>query len=325
MSKDLKDLQKAANKHFGEGSVLLYGEDTRTDVDVIPTGIMSLDKALGIGGIPRGRMIEIFGPESTGKTTLALYVAAQAQEQGGVVAYVDTEHSLDLSLAEILGVNVEELLISQPDTAEKALGIIEYLAKSGKVSVIVLDSIAALTPQAEIEGDMGQSHIGLTARLMSQACRKLTSILSETNTSLIWINQLRMKIGVMFGNPETTTGGNALKYYATMRLDVRRVQQLKNSDSVIGHEMKVVVKKNKLSAPGTLAKFNLLYGKGVDIIGDLFDLAVSNKIVDKAGAWYSYKGEKLGQGRNNACETLANNEEWLTQVMEELNGSENKV
>jgi len=321
MSKDLKELQKAANKHFGEGSVLLYEEEGRSDVDVIPTGITSLDKALGIGGIPRGRMIEIFGPESTGKTTLALYVAAQAQQLGGTVAYVDTEHSLDLSLAKTLGVNIKELLISQPDTAEKALNIIEYFAKSGKVSVIVLDSIAALTPQAEVDGDMGSSHIGLTARLMSQACRKMTPILNETNTSLIWINQLRMKIGVMFGNPETTTGGNALKYYASLRLDVRRVQQIKKGEDIIGHEMRVTVKKNKLAAPGIRAKFNLLYGKGVDIIGDLFDLAVSSKIIDKSGAWYSYKGEKLGQGRNNACETLANNEGWLEEVTEALNGA----
>lgn len=318
MNSKIKELKTKAEKQFGKGSIMLLGDNEPVDTDNIPTGIFSLDQALGIGGIPRGRMIEVYGPESTGKTTLALYVTAAFQDRGLIAAYVDAEHSLDLKLAKVLGVKTGELLVSQPDSGEQALQLVEHLASSGDVGVIVVDSVAALTPQAEIEGQMGDANIGLQARLMSQACRKLTSILNKTKTTVVWINQVRMKIGVMFGNPETTTGGNALKFYCSQRLEVRKGQAIKekvnDKEAQVGHHMVVKVVKNKLASPFAKVQFPLLYGHGVDRIGDIFDLAVIDGIIDKAGAWYSYGGEKLGQGRNNAVESVANSSKLVDEI-----------
>ena len=270
------------------------------DVEAIPTGSLSLDIALGIGGLPRGRIVEIYGPESSGKTTIALSVSAQAQKLGGVVAYVDAEHALDISYARKLGVKSEDLLISQPDTGEQALEIVETLVRSGAIDVIVIDSVAALVPRAEIEGDMGDSHMGLQARLMSQALRKLTAAINRSNTIVIFINQIRMKIGVMFGNPETTTGGNALKFYSSVRLDVRRVGAIKNGEEVTGNRTAVKVVKNKMAPPFTKTEFDLMYNEGISETGDVLDLAVTANLVDKSGAWFSYKGERMGQGRDQA-------------------------
>lgn len=318
MSKKLKDLIAKAEKQFGKGCLTYLGDNEAPVTDVIPTGIYSLDKALGIGGFPKGRMIEIYGPESGGKTTLALYAVAEAQQRGDVVAFVDAEHSLDLRLAKALGVKTEELLISQPDNGEQALEMVEHLARSGDVGVIVVDSVAALTPKAEIEGQMGDSNIGLQARLMSQACRKLTGVLSKTNTLLIWINQIRMKIGVMFGNPETTTGGNALKFYCSQRIEVRQGAKFKENDKVVGHTVVVKVVKNKMAAPFIRTDFPLIYGSGVDIVGDIFDLAVTLDIINKSGAWYSFEGKKLGQGRSNALGTIAEDDDMITKITEKL-------
>jgi len=320
-TKKLKELKEAIEKDFGKGSIMLLGDTDPPVTEVINTGIFSLDRALGIGGFPKGRMVEVFGPESTGKTTLALYVVAEAQRRGDVVAYVDAEHSLDLRLAKILGVKTEELLLSQPDSGEQGLEIVEKLARSGDVGVIVVDSVAALTPQAELEGNMGDSNMGVQARLMSQACRKLTGVVSKTNTTLIWINQVRMKIGVVFGNPETTTGGNALKFYCSLRLEVRRGEQLKEKDKVIGHNMIVKVVKNKLAPPFTKATFPLMYGRGVDVMGDIFDLATELGIVEKSGAWFKYNGEQLGQGRNAAVENVAENETLMNELIGKINES----
>jgi len=318
MDKRLKELKDKAEKQFGKGSVMVLGDTEPPVVDVIPTGIYSLDKALGVGGVPKGRMIEVFGPESGGKTTLALYVVAEAQRRGDIVAFVDAEHSLDLKLAKILGVKTEELLISQPDSGEEALEMVEHLARSGEVGVIVVDSVAALTPKAEIEGNMGDSNMGVQARLMSQACRKLTGVLHKTNTMLIWINQIRMKIGVMFGNPETTTGGNALKFYCSQRLEVRKGSPLKEGTNVLGHNVVVKVVKNKVAAPFVRTEFPLFYGRGVDTVGDIFDVAVNKNVITKAGAHYSYGDTKLGHGRNNAVDKLADNEEMLEEIREKL-------
>ena len=318
-SEKLKALELAVStieKQFGKGSIMKLGtaDSLHKDVEIIPTGSLSLDIALGIGGLPKGRIIEIFGPESSGKTTLALSVLAQAQKKGGVVAFVDAEHALDTNYARKLGVNVEDLLISQPDTGEQALEITETLVRSGAIDVLVIDSVAALVPRAEIEGDMGDSHMGLQARLMSQALRKLTAAISRSKTLVIFINQIRMKIGVMFGNPETTTGGNALKFYASVRLDVRRIGAIKSGEDVTGNRTAVKVVKNKMAPPFTKVEFDLMYGEGISAEGDILDLAVTASLVEKAGAWYSYKGERLGQGRDQSKEFLKTN----PAVMEEL-------
>ncbi len=299
----------AIEKQFGKGSIMRLGsnESLYQDVQVISTGALSLDIALGIGGLPRGRIVEIYGPESSGKTTLALTTIAQAQKQGGVVAFVDAEHALDIGYARKLGVKTEDLLVSQPDTGEQALEITETLVRSGAIDVLVVDSVAALTPRAEIEGEMGDSHMGLQARLMSQALRKLTAAISRSKTLVIFINQIRMKIGVMFGNPETTTGGNALKFYSSVRLDVRRVGAIKNGEDVIGSRTAVKVVKNKLAPPFGKVEFDLMYGEGISYEGDLLDLAAKYDMVEKSGAWYSYNGERMGQGRDQAKQFLREN------------------
>lgn len=296
-------------KQFGKGSIMRLnaGENLTKDVDVIPTGALSLDLALGIGGYPKGRIIEIFGPESSGKTTLALSAIAQAQKKGGVVAFIDAEHALDVNYARKLGVNTADLLISQPDNGEQALEITETLVRSGAIDVLVVDSVAALTPRAEIEGEMGDSHMGLQARLMSQALRKLTGSINRSKTLVIFINQIRMKIGVMFGNPETTTGGNALKFYASIRLDVRRIGALKNGEDIVGNRTAVKVVKNKMAPPFTKVEFDLMYGEGISEEGDILDLATTANMVEKSGSWFSYKGERLGQGRDQAKEFLKAN------------------
>lgn len=296
-------------KQFGKGSIMRLnaGENLVKDVEIIPTGALSLDIALGIGGYPKGRIIEIFGPESSGKTTLSLSAIAQAQKKGGVVAFIDAEHALDVNYARKLGVNTEDLLISQPDNGEQALEITETLVRSGAIDVLVVDSVAALTPRAEIEGEMGDSHMGLQARLMSQALRKLTASINRSKTLVIFINQIRMKIGVMFGNPETTTGGNALKFYSSIRLDVRRIGAIKNGEDVVGNRTAVKVVKNKMAPPFTKVEFDLMYGEGISEEGDILDLATTANMVEKSGSWYSYKGERLGQGRDQAKEYLKAN------------------
>ena len=295
-------------KQFGKGSIMKMGEGSvENDIQVVSTGSLGLDIALGIGGLPRGRVVEIYGPESSGKTTLTLQVVAEMQKMGGTAAFIDAEHALDPSYAQKLGVNLNDLLISQPDTGEQALEIADMLVRSGGVDVIVIDSVAALTPRAEIEGEMGDQMVGLHARLMSQALRKLTANIKKTNTLVIFINQIRMKIGVMFGSPETTTGGNALKFYASVRLDIRRIGSIKKGDEVIGNETKVKVVKNKVSPPFREAIFDILYGEGTSREGEIIELGVLHKLVDKSGAWYAYKGEKIGQGKDNAREFLKAN------------------
>jgi recombination protein RecA len=299
--------QKALNaalaqieKQFGKGSVMRMGDTpAHRDIQVIPTGSLTLDIALGIGGLPRGRVVEIYGPESSGKTTLTLEIIAQAQKLGGVAAFIDAEHALDPTYAEKIGVNLTDLLVSQPDTGEQALEIADMLVRSGGVDVVVVDSVAALTPKAEIEGEMGDSHVGLQARLMSQALRKLTANIQRSNTLVIFINQIRMKIGVMFGSPETTTGGNALKFYASVRLDIRRLGAIKNGDEVVGNETRVKVVKNKVAPPFRNAEFEIIYGEGVSREGELVDLGVANELVQKSGSWYSYGGDRIGQGKDN--------------------------
>jgi len=288
-------------KQFGKGSIMRLGDDNSLpDVEAISTGALSLDIALGIGGVPRGRVIEIYGPESSGKTTLALHIVAEAQKKGGIAAFVDAEHALDVQYAGNLGVNTDDLLVSQPDTGEQALEITEVLVRSGAIDVLVVDSVAALVPRAEIEGEMGDAHVGLQARLMSQALRKLTGTISKSNCCVIFINQIRMKIGVMFGNPETTTGGNALKFYASVRMDIRRIAAIKQGQDVIGNRTRVKVVKNKIAPPFKEAEFDIMYGRGISRVGDIIDLGVEQGIVDKSGAWYSYAGERIGQGRENA-------------------------
>ena len=301
-------------RQFGKGSIMKLGERASFDVPVIPTASLSVDYALGVGGIPRGRVVEIFGPESSGKTTLALHVIAEAQKQGGIAAFVDAEHCLDPEYARKLGVDVDNLMVSQPDSGEQALEITEILIRSGAVDVLVIDSVAALVPKAELDGEMGDHHVGLHARLMSQALRKLTGIVSKSKTSLIFINQIREKIGVMFGNPETTTGGRALKFYASMRLDIRRIGAIKNGEETIGNRTKLRVVKNKVAPPFRLAEFDILYGEGISREGDLIELGVAHKIVDKTGSWYSYGDLRLGQGRENTRLFLKDNTDLATEI-----------
>ena len=314
-SKALAAALSQIEKQFGKGSIMRMGDtDVAEDIQSVSTGSLGLDIALGIGGLPRGRVIEIYGPESSGKTTLTLSVIAQMQKLGGTAAFIDAEHALDPQYAQKLGVNVSELLISQPDTGEQALEIADMLVRSGSVDIVVVDSVAALVPKAEIEGEMGDSHMGLQARLMSQALRKLTGNIKRTNTMVIFINQIRMKIGVMFGNPETTTGGNALKFYASVRLDIRRTGAIKKGDEVIGSETRVKIVKNKVAPPFKQAEFDILYGEGISREGEILELGSDLKIVEKAGAWYSYKGEKIGQGKDNSREYLKENPEVANEI-----------
>ncbi|MDQ6696158.1 MAG: recombinase RecA [Actinomycetota bacterium] len=305
-------------KQFGKGSVMKMGEKTTMAIDTIPTGALSLDLALGIGGLPRGRVVEIYGPESSGKSTLAMHVVAEAQRNGGICAYIDAEHAMDPIYARAIGVDVDELLISQPDTGEQALEITDMLIRSGALDVVVIDSVAALTPRAEIEGDMGDTHVGLQARLMSQALRKLTANLNRSNTVCIFINQLREKIGVMFGSPETTPGGRALKFYSSVRLDIRRIESIKDGVEVVGNRTRVKVVKNKCSPPFRQAEFDIMYGKGVSREGSLLDIGVDLGFVKKSGAWYTYEGEQLGQGRENAKMFLAENAEIMVEISERV-------
>ncbi|MDD3920639.1 MAG: recombinase RecA [Eubacteriales bacterium] len=305
-------------KNFGKGAIMKLGDATGIAVSTISTGCIDLDFALGVGGLPRGRIIEIFGPESSGKTTVALHVIAQAQKEGGMAAFVDAEHALDPVYAGNLGVNVDELYVSQPDTGEQALEIAETLVRSGAMDVVVVDSVAALVPKAELEGDMGDSHVGLQARLMSQALRKLAGTISKTNTIVIFINQLREKIGVMFGNPETTTGGKALKFYASVRLDVRKIETLKNGADFIGSRTRVKVVKNKVAPPFKVAEFDIIYGEGISKEGSILDMAVTRKLIQKTGAWYSYGDMRMAQGRDNARLFLKDNKELCTQIEKQL-------
>lgn len=325
MDEQKKQALKAAlaqiDKQFGKGSVMFLGDDkSRTDIESVSTGSLSLDIALGIGGLPRGRVVEIYGPESSGKTTLALHVIAEIQKLGGIAAFIDAEHALDPQYARRLGVNTDELLISQPDTGEQALEITDMLVRSGGVEIVVIDSVAALTPKAEIEGEMGASHMGLQARLMSQALRKLTSNIKKTNTMVIFINQLRMKIGVMFGNPETTTGGNALKFYASVRLDIRRIGAIKKGDEVLGNETRVKVLKNKVAPPFKKAEFQILYNQGISREGEVIDLGVELGLIEKSGAWYSAGGKRIGQGKDNARDYLKANPELAQSLEAQIRG-----
>ncbi len=306
-------------RQYGKGSVMRLGDNpVAQNVETISTGSLGLDIALGIGGLPKGRIVEIYGPESSGKTTLTLHAIAEAQKQGGTAAFIDAEHALDPVYAEKLGVDIDNLLVSQPDTGEQALEIADMLVRSGAVDIVVIDSVAALTPKAEIEGEMGDAHVGLQARLMSQALRKLTANIKRTNTLVIFINQIRMKIGVMFGNPETTTGGNALKFYSSVRMDIRRIGAIKNRDEVIGNETKVKVVKNKLAPPFKEARFEILYGEGISRLGEIIDLGVEHGLIQKAGAWYSYNGDKIGQGKENTRQWLREHPEVAEEIERQL-------
>ncbi len=316
--KALEMAMSQIEKQFGKGAVMRMGENLGMQIEAIPTGALALDIALGIGGLPRGRVVEIFGPESSGKSTLAMHVVAEAQRNGGICAYVDAEHAMDPVYARAIGVNVDDLLISQPDTGEQALEIADMLIRSGALDVIVIDSVAALTPRAEIEGDMGDTHVGLQARLMSQALRKLTATLNKSDTIAIFINQLREKIGVMYGSPETTPGGRALKFYSSVRLDIRRIESIKSGAEVIGNRTRVKVVKNKCSPPFKQAEFDIMYGKGISREGSLIDVAVDLGIVKKSGAWYTYEGEQLGQGRENAKAFIAENLEVMIEISEKV-------
>lgn len=316
-SQAIESALSTIEKQFGKGAIMRLGKEDAANgrkIDAISTGCLSLDAALGVGGVPKGRIIEIYGPEASGKTTLTLHVVAEAQRNGGVAAFVDAEHALDTSYAKRIGVNLEELLVSQPDTGEQALEIVDMLVKTDAVDIVVVDSVAALTPKAEIEGDMGDHHVGLQARLMSQALRKLTASVSRSKCTVIFINQMRMKIGVMFGNPETTTGGNALKFYSSVRMDIRRIAAIKQGDEVAGNRVRVKVVKNKVSAPFREAEFDVMFGVGVSKVGDVLDLAVQHGMVQKTGAWFSYEEQRLGQGREKAKEFLAENTEIFTTL-----------
>ena len=313
-SKALEAALSQIERAFGKGSIMKLGASTALEIESISTGSLGLDIALGIGGLPKGRIIEIYGPESSGKTTLALQTVAEAQKAGGICAFVDAEHALDPIYAKKLGVNIDELLISQPDTGEQALEIADTLVRSGAVSVLVVDSVAALTPKAELEGEMGDSLPGLQARLMSQAMRKLTASISKSNTMVVFINQIRMKIGVMFGSPETTTGGNALKFYASVRLDIRRIGAIKDRDEVVGNQTRVKVVKNKVASPFKMVEFDIMYGEGISKVGELVDLGVTAGVVEKSGSWYSYNGERIGQGRDNAKIFLKQNPDMATAI-----------
>jgi recombination protein RecA len=306
-NKALESALSQIERSFGKGSIMKLGDNHKMDIEVVSTGSLSLDIALGIGGVPKGRIIEIYGPESSGKTTLALHIIAEAQKKGGTCAFVDAEHALDPSYATKLGVNIDDLLVSQPDAGEQALEITDTLVRSGAIDVLVVDSVAALVPRAELEGEMGDSHMGLQARLMSQALRKLTASISKSNTVVIFINQIRLKIGVMFGSPETTTGGNALKFYASVRLDIRRIGSIKEREEVVGNQTRVKVVKNKTAPPFRVVEFDIMYGEGISKTGEILDLGVQANVVEKSGAWYAYNGEKLGQGRNNAKQYLKDN------------------
>ncbi len=305
--KALETALSQVERQFGKGSIMKLGSRPVIEVPVISTSSLALDKALGIGGLPRGRVIEIYGPEASGKTTLALHAVAEAQKQDGIAAFIDAEHALDTAYAKKLGVNCDDLLVAQPDTGEQALEIADMLVRSGAIDILVIDSVAALVPRAEIEGEMGDSHMGLQARLMSQAMRKLTGTISKTLTSIIFINQIRMKIGVVFGNPETTTGGNALKFYSSIRIDIRRIGQIKDGQEIVGNRTRVRVVKNKMAPPFTEAEFDIMYGEGISKSGDLIDVGVEAGIVEKSGSWYSYDGERIGQGRENVKKFLKNN------------------
>lgn len=317
-SKALSAALAQIERQFGKGSVMRMGDQKREPIPAISTGSLALDVALGIGGLPKGRIVEIYGPESSGKTTLTLSVIAQAQKQGANCAFVDAEHALDPDYAAKLGVNVDDLIVSQPDTGEQALEITDMLVRSGAVDVIIVDSVAALVPKAEIEGEMGDTHVGLQARLMSQALRKITGSVKNANCLVIFINQIRMKIGVMFGNPETTTGGNALKFYSSVRLDIRRIGAVKQGEEVTGNETRVKVVKNKVAPPFRQAEFQILYGSGINLLGEILDLGVQQGLIDKSGAWYAYKGDKIGQGKQNACDFLRQNDAIKQEIEAEL-------
>ncbi len=322
----LKSVISNIEKSYGKGSIMMLGKkDIDSNIDVYSTGSLGLDIALGIGGVPKGRVIEVYGPESSGKTTLTLHIIAEAQKTGGTCAFIDAEHALDPGYAKKLGVNIDELLISQPDTGEQALEISDTLVKSEGIDLLVIDSVAALVPRAELEGEMGDSLPGLQARLMSQALRKLTSSISKTNTMVVFINQLRMKIGVMFGSPEVTTGGNALKFYSSVRLDIRRIGAIKDKDNIIGNQTRVKVVKNKMAPPFKMVEFDIMYGEGISKIGEIIDLGVQADIIDKSGAWYSYKDEKIGQGRENTKQFLKDNPEMLNEIESRIRSNSDTV
>lgn len=312
-------------KQYGKGSIMKLGENTEQKIEVIPTGCMTLDIALGIGGVPRGRVIEIYGPESSGKTTVSLHIIAEAQKLGGTAAFIDAEHALDPYYAEKLGVNIKDLYVSQPDNGEQALNICDTLVRSGAVDIVVIDSVAALTPKAEIDGEMGDNHVGLQARMMSQALRKLTGIINKSNTTVIFINQLREKVGVMFGSPETTTGGKALKFYSSVRLDVRKVDSIKDGAEIVGNRTKVKVVKNKMAPPFKVAEFDIIYGKGISQVGCVVDIALELGIIKKSGSWFSYNDEKIAQGKENVKETLVKNEDLYNEIVGLINAQIRKT
>lgn len=323
--KALAEAMNQIQKQFGQGAIMKLGDDSaKMNIEAISTGSISLDIATGIGGVPKGRIVEIYGPESSGKTTLTLHIIAEAQKAGGKAAFIDAEHALDPEYAKNLGVNVDELLVSQPDTGEQALEICEMLVRSGALEIVVVDSVAALVPKAEIQGDMGDSHVGLQARLMSQALRKLAGIINKSNVCVVFINQLREKVGVMFGSPEVTTGGRALKFYSSMRIDVRRIESIKSGDNILGNRTKAKIVKNKVAPPFKLAEFDIMYGQGISREGDVLDCAVEQKIIEKAGSWYSFDGDRIGQGRENVKTYLAEHPETMQKVEEKLRASMNK-